>query len=375
MSATDDENATSAPAAERGLQLHGLTLVQDAVPHLAEVTLTLEYGRLHAVVGRTMAGKTTLLRVIAGLQPIDGGEMLLDGQPFGTLAIWERDVAMVYQEFINYPHLSVLDNVAFPLRRRGSNKAEARERAAEQLARVGLTGFEKRRPSQLSGGQQQRVALARALNRGARILLLDEPLVNLDYKLREQLREEFRELFSETGDTIVVYTTTEPAEAVMLGDEVIVMHQGRVVQVGPPGEVFEQPGSVTVAGIINDPPMNVLRGQLSAGVVDLPGITSFHVPERFKAVEDGSYLFGVRPDEVRLDAEGLAGTVVFSEVSGSETFVHVDAGEVRIVVQLEGVHVHHIGDELRLALDARDLFMFSRDGRLISSPNSAGARR
>ncbi len=246
------------------LVLDDLRLREGGVPFLDGITAEFSRGRLTTVIGRTSAGKTTLMRALAGLQGVDSGHIRLDGRAFETVPAWQRDVAMVYQQFINYPHLSVFENVAFPLRRRGLGDAEVRQRVERQLETVGLGTFGERRPSALSGGQQQRVALARALVRHAPILLLDEPLVNLDYKLREQLRDEFRRILGAQTDTIAVYNTTEPAEAMMLGDHVVVLHEGRVLQTGTPADVFDRPASALVAGIVNDPPMNVIAGELAS---------------------------------------------------------------------------------------------------------------
>ena len=208
------------------LILEHIDIRLDDIAHLDDVSLIFKRGGLYTVLGRTLAGKTTLLRTIAGLQEPQKGGLTLHGKDYMQLPVWKRRVAMVYQQFINYPHLSVLANVAFPLRRAGVSREEARRRAREVLKKVGLADFETRRPSALSGGQQQRVALARGLVKRAEILLLDEPLVNLDYKLREQLREEFQNIFEGQDDAILVYTTTEPAEAIQLGHEMIVMDEG-----------------------------------------------------------------------------------------------------------------------------------------------------
>ncbi|OPX38813.1 MAG: hypothetical protein B1H11_04040, partial [Desulfobacteraceae bacterium 4484_190.1] len=180
------------------------------VPHLDDVSLEFKRGKLYTILGRTLSGKTTLLRTIAGLETPQKGELTLHEKEFLSLPVWKRGVAMVYQQFINYPHLNVLNNVTFPLKRAHVPNSEAKKRAREVLSKVGLSQFEKRRPRALSGGQQQRVALARALAKRSDILLLDEPLVNLDYKLREQLREEFLNIFQGQNDAIVIYTTTEP---------------------------------------------------------------------------------------------------------------------------------------------------------------------
>ncbi|MER6616152.1 ABC transporter ATP-binding protein [Streptomyces xantholiticus] len=346
-----------------------LCLTVDGVDHLKKVTATFVPGRLHTVIGRTMAGKTTLLRVLAGLQAVDSGALTREGADFLKTPVWRRDTAMVYQQFINYPHLSVFDNVAFPLRRAGLSREEIRRRVTNSLARVGLADFERRKPSQLSGGQQQRVALARALARGTGILLLDEPLANLDYKLREQLRDEFRTLFSDQGDTVVIYTTTEPAEAMMLGDVVLVMHEGQILQVGSPQEVFERPATTTVASIINDPPMNIFTGRIESGQVTVAGFQATHVSAHLADLPDGVYQFGLRATDVSLASAGVEGEVTFVEISGSQTFVHAAVGETPFVIQIEGIHDVALGDLVKLRLRPERLFAFDEEGTLVRTPS------
>ncbi|USQ86133.1 ABC transporter ATP-binding protein [Streptomyces phaeoluteigriseus] len=346
-----------------------LSLTVDGVDHLKNVTATFPPGRLHTVIGRTMAGKTTLLRALAGLQKVDSGSLTLAGADFLKTPVWRRDTAMVYQQFINYPHLNVFDNVAFPLKRAGLSRHEIQRRVRQSLASVGLADFEKRKPSQLSGGQQQRVAMARALARGTGILLLDEPLANLDYKLREQLRDEFKALFSDRGDTIVIYTTTEPAEAMMLGDVVLVMHEGRIIQTGTPQEVFEHPATTTVASIINDPPMNIFAGRTEGGQVTVAGFQATHVSAHLTDLPDGAYQFGLRATDVSLASSGVEAEVTFVEISGSETFVHVVVGETPFVVQIEGIHDVALGDLVKLQLRPDRLFAFDEQGTLVRTPS------
>jgi len=281
------------------LQLNDLSLRVDAVVHLDGVSARFERGRLTTVIGRTLAGKTTLMRGIAGLQRLDRGALQLDGRNFSALPAWRRDIAMVYQQFINYPHLNVFENVAFPLRRKGLSDAAIGKRVRGVLDKVGLGGFDARRPAQLSGGQQQRVALARALAREAGILMLDEPLVNLDYKLREQLRGEFRSLLADQTDTIVLYNTTEPAEAMLLGDAVLVMHEGRILQAGTPPDVFDRPAFMQVAAVVNDPPMNFIQGRKQAHGIELTGGVRIGLPAHLSRLATGDYWFGIRASELR----------------------------------------------------------------------------
>ena len=350
------------------LAADGLSLSVDGVDHLRDVTATFEPGRLHTVIGRTLSGKTTLLRVLAGLQRVDSGSLRRNDADFLQVPVWKRDTAMVYQQFINYPHLNVLDNVSFPLRRAGLPKGEVSRRAEESLGRVGLSEFHHRKPSQLSGGQQQRVALARALARGAGVLLLDEPFVNLDYKLREQLREEFKVLFSDQGDSVVIYTTTEPAEAMMLGDVVLVMHEGQIIQTGKPHEVYDRPATTTVARIINDPPMNIFDGAISEGRILVAGLQYAVVPDHLAYLPDGKYQFGLRATDVALSSKGVESEVTFVEISGSETFVHAAAGQAAFVVLVEGIHDVNLGEHVQLQVRPERIFAFNQSGELLRSP-------
>lgn len=353
------------------LTLTGVSLTVEGVAHLDSIDLDFQTGRIYTVIGRTLAGKTTLLRALAGLSTLDSGRLELDGVDLQDVPPWKRDTAMVYQQFINYPHLSVMDNVCFPLKRAGLGAAEVRRRAEENLEKVGLTAFARRRPRQLSGGQQQRVALARALARRSRILLLDEPLVNLDYKLREQLREDLRRLFSGVGEAVVVYTTTEPTEALMLGDEVIVMHEGRILQVAAPAEVFERPLNTDVAQIINDPPMNLFDGSVAGEWISFGGLAEIHRPAHLAGLPDGSYRFGLRATDIRPSHHSpVSGEVTFVEISGSETFVHLSVGDAALVMRAEGIHDLAIGDPERIELCAERMFVFGPDGRLRVAPDS-----
>jgi len=207
------------------LVAENLSYKPDEQFHLNEVSFNFKKGNIYTILGRTLSGKTTLLKTIAGLLTPDSGAMRFEDKDFLKVPVWERNIAMVYQQFINYPHLNVFENVAFPLKQRKVDDKEINDVVLNSLKSVGLEGYENRKIQELSGGQQQRVSLARSLVKNAKILLLDEPLVNLDYKLREQLREEFKNLFSKglADQTILIYSTTDPRETMELNGEVIVL--------------------------------------------------------------------------------------------------------------------------------------------------------
>ena len=238
---------------------------------LYPLNLSLQSNAVTVLLGATQAGKTSLMRIMAGLDTPTRGRVLVDGQDVTGMPVRKRNVAMVYQQFINYPSMTVADNIASPLRLRGENDVEDKVRSLAQ--RLNIAQFLQRLPAELSGGQQQRVALARALAKQAPLMLLDEPLVNLDYKLREGLREELAHLFAQ-GDATVVYATTEPSEALLLGGYTAVLDQGRLLQYGPTAQVFHAPQSLRVARAFSDPPMNFV--QVQARTTD--GTTQLHLP-------------------------------------------------------------------------------------------------
>ncbi len=349
-----------------------LSVAVDDVTFLEDVSFTFEAGRIYVVMGRTGAGKTSLMRAISGLLPLDSGELEFAGENITHVPVWKRDCAMVYQQFINYPNKTVRQNVEFPLRKAGLEGAVLNDRVDSYLGKVGLLDFAKRKPSQLSGGQQQRVALARSLARHSRILMLDEPLMNLDFKLREQLREEFLELFSGENSTVTLYATTEITEAMMLGYEIVVMHEGKVLQTGKPDEVFERPKNKLVAQIVNDPPMSILEATIQGSEIVLQGGGRLPLPAHLASLGEGSFDLGLRANDIHPSSEGAgaeSGEVGFVEVSGSETvlYVHTKAGEV--VVQVEGIHDFHSGQKLAVTLRADRMFAFGKDGELLTSPS------
>jgi glycerol transport system ATP-binding protein len=355
------------------LNLRDVSVEGDNEVILGNISYEFQPGKIYVLIGRTTSGKTSLMRTIAGLiEPTDGeihlGEVRLDEVP-----IWKRGIAMVYQQFINYPHRTVLGNVEFPLLRAGVSKADAKAQALAMIEKVGLTEFIDRKPSQLSGGQQQRVAIARALVRNTQVILLDEPLMNLDYKLREQLREEFRVLFKGTRDSVTIYATTEPSEALFLGDELLVMHEGRIIQHGKPNQVFEQPANIDVAQIVNDPPMSILDGEIKDGAVNIGKTLNFALPAHIKTQSAGKYKFGIRASEVILGGSASnseQGEVSLSEVSGSETLLYVKLNIGEIVLQLEGIHDYQIGQKVSVSIAPERIFLFNMDGSLCAAPGN-----
>jgi len=337
--------------------------------HLNDVSFNFKNGNLYTILGRTLSGKTTLLKTIAGLLTPDSGEIDFDGKDFLKTPVWKRNVAMVYQQFINYPHLNVFENVAFPLKQRKMETNVINEKVTDALKSVGLSGYENRKIQELSGGQQQRVSLARSLVKNAKILLLDEPLVNLDYKLREQLREEFKNLFSKglSDETILIYSTTDPRETMELNGEVIVLDEGKVLQVGPAKEIFENPNSLKVAEISNDPPMNIIDAEILESEVSFEGI-SISAPKHFNNINNKSFKIGLRSSDIILNEKGYEFEVELAEISGSETLLHLKKGNTKLIMSIEEVMNFKIHDKVKINFKIEKAYAFNSNGDLASSP-------
>ena len=293
--------------------------------------------------GRTLSGKTSFLKTIAGLQPVDEGEITLDEKDFRSIPVWERNVAMVYQQFINYPHLNVYENIAFPLKQRKMSAADAR--LDEVLGDVGLGHLDQRYPSELSGGQQQRVALARLLATQPPIFLMDEPLSNLDARLRMDMRVELKRFQSEAKESILIYASTDPQEAMQLNGDIVVIDEGRVLQTGPAKEVFENPLNIKVAEITNDPAMNILPGIIDDKEIIFNEDFKLNLPSHLSHLDSGKYFFGVRATDLNLDDSGFSFTVDISEISGSETFLHIHQDELKVVLMIEEVRNFNLDDQ------------------------------
>ena len=350
-----------------------------AQTHLYPLDLVLVPRAVTVLLGATQAGKTTLMRLMAGLDAPSAGRVVVDGLDVTGMPVRERNVSMVYQQFINYPSMTVADNIASPLRLRGSHdRAAIGARVAELAAKLHIEPFLQRLPAELSGGQQQRVALARALAKKAPLMLLDEPLVNLDYKLREELREELSALFA-SGESTVVYATTEPTEALLLGGYTAVMDAGELLQYGPTAEVFRRPQSIRVARAFSDPPMNLIDAQAAANGVALPSGLNLAVslPADQAAAGHRALTVGIRASALRVQRRdgdlSLPGTVELAEISGSDTFVHVETPVGEVVAQLPGVHGFTLGSPITLYLSTAQVYVFDARGKLLLAPAEARA--
>src|SRR5690242_5522017 len=299
--------------------LDHVTRAVDGIPHIRDVSLTLEKGTLSVLLGPTLSGKTSIMRLLAGLDKPTGGRVLVDGKDVTGIDVRQRSVAMVYQQFINYPSLSVYENIASPLRVQGKPRTEIERRVREAAKLLRLEPFLSRTPLQLSGGQQQRTAIARALVKGADLVLLDEPLANLDYKLREELRTELPRIFEASG-AIFVYATTEPSEALLLGGDTICMWQGRVLQAGASSKVYRQPETLRVAQVYSDPPLNIVNIEKKNGAVYYPGGMQAPTAGLYLGLADGAYRVGFRAHQIEVGRHAtgrhtLRATVTVTEIT------------------------------------------------------------
>ena len=355
------------------LELAGVGKTVGAETWLHPLDLALRESAVTVLLGVTRAGKTSLMRLMAGLDAPSTGRVLVDGADVTGLPVRHRNVAMVYQQFINYPSMTVADNIASPLRLRGQTDIAARVR--EIAGTLHIEEFLGRLPAELSGGQQQRVALARALAKDAPLMLLDEPLVNLDYKLREELREELGTLFAQ-GRSTVVYATTEPGEALLLGGYTAVLDCGELLQYGPTLDVFRRPASIRVARAFSDPPMNFLAARAGRAAIGLQALADVQLPGGAD-VPDGEVTVGVRAVDLSLRDQGgdcrIPGRVQLAEISGSSTYVHAETPAGNLVAQVPGVQHYALGDAITLHFSSRRAYVFGPDERLLRAPAAGEA--
>ncbi|BDQ35721.1 ABC transporter [Pseudodesulfovibrio nedwellii] len=356
------------------LQLKGINKLVGQEVHLNEINLEFDSGSRYVVLGRTLAGKTSLLRIMAGLDRPTSGSVFADGQDVTGVTVRKRSIAMVYQQFINYPSQTIYENIASPLKIHGVKKAEIERRVMEAASMLHIEHLLDRLPAELSGGQQQRTAIARALVKNVDLLLLDEPLVNLDYKLREELRDELQKIFIKR-DSVVVYTTTEPTEALMLGGNVIVMHEGRVLQIGPTAEVYQHPATTQVAQVFSDPPINFMNGSINNGTVEMINGLTFQKASTMADLPKDDYIFGIRSNQLSMVCDSddhicIVGEVALSEINGSETFVHIKHGDESLVVQDDGIHIHKTGSQVSIYVHPSAFYVFNKAGELLLSPET-----
>lgn len=333
-----------------------------AVDHL---NLEIQDGEFLVLVGPSGCGKSTALRMLAGLEPVDGGAILIDGEDVTNVDPQKRDIAMVFQNYALYPHMTVAENMSFALKIAKVPKSERMEMVRDAARLLDLEQFLDRKPGQLSGGQRQRVAMGRAIVRSPKVFLMDEPLSNLDAKLRVQTRTQISELTEKLGVT-TVYVTHDQVEAMTMGDRVCVLKDGKIQQVGTPIEIYDSPANLFVAGFIGSPAINFVAAEYVDGDLHVDDVV-FAGVELTKAPEDSKVVLGIRPEHVDIvdgsqSAQSLPLVVDVTELLGSDTFIYgrVNGGQTRskFVVRTNTRVLPAPGDTLQVALDPAKLHVF-----------------
>lgn len=359
------------------LELKNVSKKVNGQQHIYPLDMTLTKGTMNVLLGPTLSGKTSLMRLMAGLDVPTKGQIFWEGQDVTGVKVQKRQVAMVYQQFINYPSMTVYENIASPLRLLGKSAAEIEAAVKKSADLMKLTPMLDRKPLELSGGQQQRCALARALVKGAGLVLLDEPLANLDYKLREELRVEIPRIFEESG-AIFVYATTEPEEALLLGGNTATMWEGRVTQFAATPTVYRQPVDAITARVFSDPPMNFLNITKQGSSILFGAGETMPAVGSMAEVPDGKYIAGFRPNHVEIythteAAIGFKTTLSVTELTGSESFLHLDHAGESWVGLVHGVHDLAPGSSLEVYLDPSHIYIFGEQGELVMPASYAQA--
>jgi glycerol transport system ATP-binding protein len=356
------------------IQLSNVSLRTDKGQVLSDINLTFESGSINILLGMRgiASGKTSLLRVIAGLEMSHTGSVLFDKVDITKLSVQMRNVAFVHQQFINYTHLTVRENIGSPLYVAKLSADDVKSKVDAIAKQLNIDSCLERFPGELSGGQLQRTALARALVKDARVILLDEPLLNLDYKLREALRYEIRDLLKKT-DTIAVYATNDPNEALALGGKVFLLDEGKLIQEGEVSNVYREPVNIKAARILNDPEINLFKGLINENEVVFGSELYFPKSSRFSKLKMGQYTFGIKPSHLSLlpshdDDFEFSMHVELAEISGAETFLHIANRHLNFLVHLPGVHAYRIDAPIKIYLPILKMFVFDEAKHAIMFP-------
>ncbi len=354
------------------LKLENLSLNVDGDPHIYSTDLKLSKATMNVLLGPTGSGKTTIMRLMAGLEQPTNGKIYWNGDDVTGMRVQDRDISFVYQQFINYPTMSVYENIASPLRLKKRTEAEIDRAVKEAAEMLKLETYLERTPLELSGGQQQRCALARALVKGAGLVLLDEPLANLDYKLREELRSEIPKIFEASG-AIFVYATTDPEEALLLGGNTACVYEGRVSQYGQARNVYHRPQNRIAADIFSSPPMNFIPFTKLGSEVRVAGVLT--TVDGFETLEDGNYNAGFRPNHLSLTI--IENSISFNahlrstDITGSETYLHLSLNGMHWVGLIGGVQQLQTGQDHKVYVSTEHLYIFELDGSLKKLANYA----
>lgn len=350
------------------LELKEVTKVVNNQTYIYPTNLKLESGVFNIFLGTTGSGKTTLMQIMAGLEPINSGAIYSNGEDVTNVGVKNRNISMVYQAFINYPNFSVFDNIASPLRIAKLSSDEIKKRVHEIAELLKLSPMLTRKPAELSGGQQQRVAIARALVKDSSLILLDEPLANLDYKLREELRDELPLLLAKRN-CVVAYSTTEPLEALLLGGNTVTLDKGRVIQFGVTEQIYQKPKNITSAQIFSEPSMNLIPVTKKKEQLIVNSKIHWTIKDKIKDLRDGHYTFGIRPYHIMIQPTNtttkITGKVEISEINGSGSVIHFMTYDYQWVAQVSEIRQYNVGDEVELYMDISKGLLFDENDELL----------
>ncbi|GLQ54814.1 ABC transporter ATP-binding protein [Devosia nitrariae] len=331
------------------------------LPVLSDISLDMEDGEFVVLVGPSGCGKSTLLRMIAGLEDITAGQITIGGKVVNNMPAKERDLAMVFQSYALYPHMKVADNMSFALKLAGAPKAEVRQRVADAARILGLENLLDRLPRELSGGQRQRVAMGRAIVRNPRAFLFDEPLSNLDAKLRVKMRAEIKALHQRLGKT-TVFVTHDQTEAMTMADKIVVLNGGNIEQSGPPLELYANPRNLFVAGFIGSPEMNLMPAVVGEAGADvrLADGTALPIGQPLDRAPGSEIVYGIRPQHIGLAETGVPAEIVVVEPTGEAQEVLARIGIQDISVVVRDHAPLHPGETIRLAIDPARVLIFDK---------------
>jgi multiple sugar transport system ATP-binding protein len=338
------------------------------VTALDDVSFDIKDGEFFVLLGPTGAGKTTTLRVIAGLEKQDEGAILFDGEAIDTLTPSDRDVALVFQQYSLYPTMSVYDNLAFPLRSplRRMSAEEIRKKVEETAEKLHIAHLLKRKTAHLSGGEMQRVSIGRAIVRSPRVFLMDEPLSNLDAKLREALRIELQHLQKTQGST-TLFVTHDQIEALTMADRIAVLNAGRIIQVGTPEDIYDRPASTFVAQLVGSPRINLHNARLEDDTVSISE-SDVHLPAGGGIKLPAVFLVGIRPENIKPDPNGkFTGQLVLAEPLGVETILHIQSGQRTFLSLVPGITSYHLGEVLKFNIAFEHIRYFGLNGDSLQS--------
>ncbi|AZB44462.1 ABC transporter ATP-binding protein [Bacillus sp. FJAT-42376] len=358
----------------KSVELSSLSKTYDGKNKVIDsIDAVIQEGEFFVLVGPSGCGKSTILRMIAGLEEVSEGTLRIGGKEANHLHPSKRDLSMVFQNYALYPHLTVAENITFGLHSKKISKQEQKKRCEEACDMLGLSALLKRKPRELSGGQRQRVALARAIVTHAPICLMDEPLSNLDAKLRAKMRSEIRQIQRKLGITMI-YVTHDQTEAMTMADRMMIMHEGSIQQLGKPLEIYNNPANSFVASFIGSPPMNLAQGAVDGGSLVLGEHHAIPLSkETLLALGSGKVEAGIRPEHLKKEQEGdmvLRGTVANAEILGTETLISFNISkDKQWIARWPGQWVMQPGDPVNLSFSEKDLLFFdSENGRRISFP-------